>query len=563
LSYRRVPTHNACRPYAASTAIDDENLPGLALTKPATSAGYPALGRWADRGTNFIEISPLPSMHASDWTKKGAMPTVIPVATFDCVVFGATGDLTLRKLLPALYHRFRDRQMPAESRIFGVARSRLSDDDFRGRAAKALEAHVEAPDLDSVTLEHFLSRLHYIPIDATAEDADWSGLKQILDPDRIRVFYLATSPDLYGPICEALSSASLVTNLSRVVLEKPIGHDLHSAHTINEQVGKVFSEAQIFRIDHFLGKETVQNLMALRFANTIFERLWTADVIDHVQITVAETVGVEGRGGYYDKSGAMRDMVQNHLLQLLCLIAMDPPVSLHADRVRDEKLKVLRAMKPMDAHEAVTQTVRGQYTHGAIDGKPVPGYLADLGTDGISRTETFVALKAEVCTWRWAGVPFYLRTGKRLPMKMSEIIIQFRRQPFSIFPPEAAEWRPNTLIIRLQPEEGMRLEMMTKDPGPGGLRLSPTGLDINFEKTFGKRFPDAYERLLMDTVRGDPTLFMRRDEVEAAWTWVEPILEAWASRPDHPRPYAAGSWGPTAAIALIERDGRTWHEDTE
>jgi glucose-6-phosphate 1-dehydrogenase len=489
------------------------------------------------------------------------MPTIIPVEIFDCVVFGATGDLTLRKLLPALYYRFRDHQIPAESRVIGAARSRLSDDDFRQRAAKALRGHVEAADLDPATLERFLGRLHYVAIDATAADADWEQFASLLDPDRVRVFYLATSPDLYGTICQALSSARLVTDHSRVVLEKPIGHDFESAHDIIEQVGKVFSEAQTFRIDHFLGKETVQNLMALRFANTIFERLWSADVIDHVQITVAETVGLEGRGGYYDKSGALRDMLQNHMLQLLCLIAMDPPVSLDADRVRDEKLKVLRALRPMAPHEVASLTVRGQYTHGAIEGKPVPGYLADLRADEPSGTETFVALKAEVRTWRWANVPFYLRTGKRLPRKVSEIVIQFRALPFSIFPPEAAEWQPNTLIIRLQPEEGMRIGMMTKDPGPGGLRLSPTGLDIRFEKTFGKRFPDAYERLLMDTVRGNPTLFMRRDEVEAAWAWVEPILEAWASRPDQPRPYAAGSWGPTAAIALIERDGRTWHEE--
>jgi glucose-6-phosphate 1-dehydrogenase len=491
------------------------------------------------------------------------MPQIIPVAIFDCVVFGATGDLTLRKLLPALYYRFRDGQMPEGSRVIGAARSKLTDDDFRARATKALEKHVAPGDQDPETLHRFLAQLHYVPIDATAPDADWSRFKELLDPDRVRVFYLATSPDLYGPVCQALDANDLVTEKSRVVLEKPIGHDAESAHKIIEDVGKVFTEAQTFRIDHYLGKETVQNLMALRFANTIFERLWTADVIDHVQITVAETVGLEGRGGYYDKSGALRDMVQNHMLQLLCLIAMDPPVSLDADRVRDEKLKVLRALKPMEPHEVAHLTVRGQYSHGAIDGKPVPSYLADLGSDEPSSTESFVALKAEVRTWRWSGVPFYLRTGKRLPTKVSEIVIQFRKPPFSIFPPEAAEWRPNTLIIRLQPEEGMRLEMMTKDPGPGGLRLSPTGLDISFEKTFGKRFPDAYERLLMDTVRGNPTLFMRHDEVEAAWAWVEPILEAWASRPDHPRPYPAGSWGPTAAIALIERDGRTWHEEME
>jgi glucose-6-phosphate 1-dehydrogenase len=491
------------------------------------------------------------------------MPKIIPVAVFDCVVFGATGDLTLRKLLPALYYRFRDGQMTGDSRVIGAARSHLSDDDFRQRAREALERHVPAIDREAEIVSRFLGQLHYLVIDATAADADWSQFRDMLDPERVRVFYLATSPDLYGPVCRALATNGLVTDESRVVLEKPIGHDLASAQAIVQSVGKVFTEAQTFRIDHYLGKETVQNLMALRFANTIFERLWTADVIDHVQITVAETVGLEGRGGYYDRSGALRDMLQNHMLQLLCLIAMDPPVSLDADRVRDEKLKVLRALKPLEPHEVATHTVRGQYTQGAIDGKPVPGYLQDLGTQEPSHTESFVALKAEVRTWRWAGVPFYLRTGKRLPSKVSEIVIQFRAPPFSIFPPESAEWRPNSLIIRLQPEEGMRLEMMTKDPGPGGLRLSPTGLDIRFETTFGRRFPDAYERLLMDTVRGNPTLFMRRDEVEAAWTWVEPILEAWSSHPDKPRPYPAGSWGPTAAIALIERDGRTWHESAE
>ncbi|HUN43143.1 MAG TPA: glucose-6-phosphate dehydrogenase [Acetobacteraceae bacterium] len=489
------------------------------------------------------------------------MAKIIPVATFDCVVFGATGDLTLRKLLPALYYRCRDRQLTPESRIIGAARSELGDDGFRRRAAEALKDHVAPADLDPASVDRFCARLHYVRLDATQPDADWDGLRRLLHPDRVRVFYLATSPDLYGPICRNISLAELVTAESRVVLEKPIGHDLPSARAVNDHVGEVFQEPQIFRIDHYLGKETVQNLLALRFANSIFERLWNTDVIDHVQITVAETVGLEGRAGYFDRAGVLRDMVQNHLLQLLCLIAMEPPVSLEADRVRDEKLKVLRALRPFEPHDAATLTVRGQYTQGAIDGKPVPGYLADLGTDEPSTTETFVALKAEVRTWRWANVPFYLRTGKRLPKKVSEIVVQFRALPFSIFPEDSAEWQPNRLIIRLQPEEGIRLDVMTKDPGPGGLRLSPTGLDIRFATAFNTRFPDAYERLLMDTVRGNPTLFMRRDEVEAAWAWVEPILEAWAGRPDHPRSYPAGTWGPTASIALIERDGRTWHED--
>jgi glucose-6-phosphate 1-dehydrogenase len=495
---------------------------------------------------------------------------IMPVADFDCVVFGATGDLTLRKLLPALYHRFRDKQYSEACRIFGGARSALSDDEFRGRAEEAIGRFVPEAQQDADTIARFLRLLHYVRIDAqSAEDDGWGRLASVLpegpNSDRVRIFYLATSPDLYGPVSANLGAHKLVTPATRVVLEKPIGHDLASARQINIDVGRVFAEPQIFRIDHYLGKETVQNLLALRFANSIFERLWNTDVIDHVQITVAETVGVEGRGGYYDHAGALRDMVQNHMLQLLCLLAMDQPVSLDADAVRDEKLKVLRALRPIEQHEVNNLTVRGQYTAGAVEGRPVPGYHADLGdkdSDQPSRTETFVALKAEVHTWRWANVPFYLRTGKRLPQKVSEIVVQYRALPFSIFPIPVSELAPNKLIIRLQPEEGMRLEMMTKEPGPGGLRLRETALDISFEKTFMTRYPDAYERLLMDTVRGNATLFMRRDEVEAAWAWVEPLLETWASRPDSPRPYAAGSWGPSASIALIERDGRTWHEET-
>jgi glucose-6-phosphate 1-dehydrogenase len=487
------------------------------------------------------------------------MSKIIPVPTFDFVIFGGTGDLTLRKLLPALYHRFLDGQIPEDSRIIAVARSDLSIEAYRGRAKKALRQYVGADDLKGDAEAGFHKMLRYVRLDGAAEKQDWSELQGLLAPDRVRVFYLATSPDLFGPICDNLALNGLNENDARVVLEKPIGRDLESARAINDEVGHCFPEARTFRIDHFLGKETVQNLMALRFANTIFERLWNADVIDHVQITVAETVGVEGRGGYYDHSGALRDMVQNHLLQLLCLLAMEQPVSLGADAVRDEKLKVLRSLRPLEAYEVPALTVRGQYTAGAVNGQPVPGYLADLGHND-STIETFVAIKAELNSRRWAGVPFYLRTGKRLPQKVSEIVVQFRSLAFSIFPKEHT-LAANKLIIRLQPEEGMRLEMMTKDPGPGGLQLRPTGLDISYEKAFGSRFPDAYERLLMDTVRGNSTLFMRRDEVEAAWQWVSPIMEAWGSRADRPRPYAAGSWGPTAAIALIERDGRTWHED--
>ena len=487
---------------------------------------------------------------------------VTPLDPFDCVVFGATGDLTLRKLLPALYYRYRDGQVPDEARIVGAARSDLDDDSFRQRAAEALSKHVAKGDQDKEVTRKFLAILHYARGDATQPgglDALTTLLNQ--EPGRVRVFYMATSPDLYGPTCQNLAAAGLATEHSRVVLEKPIGHDLDSARHINDVVGRVFTEAQTFRIDHYLGKETVQNLLALRFANVVFERLWNADAIDHVQITVGETVGVESRGDYYDRSGALRDMVQNHLLQLLCLLAMEPPSNLGADAVRDEKLKVLRALRPIAPHEVGHVTVRGQYSQGAVQGQSVPGYLADLGKDRTSRTETFVALKADIQNWRWANVPFYLRSGKRLPQKVSEIVVQFRTAPFSVFRREAGELSPNKLIIRLQPEEGMKLELMTKSPEPGGLHLSPTQLDISFEKAFSTRYPDAYERLLMDSVRGNATLFMRRDEVEAAWSWVEPIIDAWEANREPPRLYPAGSWGPTSAIALIERDGRTWHED--
>ena len=501
------------------------------------------------------------------------MPAAKPVEDFDMVVFGATGDLTLRKLLPALYHRFRDGQFGAACRIIGAARSDLNDDSYRERASHALQEHIKPADLPAATLAAFLQVVFYARVDGSKPDG-WEHVQAVFKdaPDRVRVFYLATSPDLYGAVCKNLKAQGLVTPKSRVVLEKPIGHDLASARQVIADVGCVFSEEQTYRIDHFLGKETVQNLLALRFANVIFERLWNADVIDHVQITVAETVGVEARGDYYDHSGALRDMVQNHLLQLLCLLAMEAPLDLAAESLRDEKLKVLRALKPMAPHEVGHLTVRGQYVSGAVAGKSVDSYQKDLDAGrkdggreehGPSETETFVAIKAEVRTWRWANVPFYLRTGKRLPQKVSEVVIQFRDVPVAVFPREAGDIQPNRLVIRLQPEEGMMLGMMSKDPGPGGLRLRPADLDISFEQAFSLRYPDSYERLLMDTVRGNATLFMRRDEVEAAWLWVEPILDAWKASGERPRPYAAGSWGPTASIALIERDGRTWHEKLE
>ena len=490
---------------------------------------------------------------------KGA--AILPVEAFDYVVFGATGDLSLRKLMPALYHRERDNQFTEPSRIVGVSRSDLSDEDFRQQVLKGLKEHLGKGEFDEACWARFSERLSYQALDATS-DKGWDGLTGKLEggADRVRVFYLATAPNLFGPVCLKIRDAGLVTPLTRVVLEKPIGHDLESSRRVNAEVGAVFEEHQIFRIDHYLGKETVQNLLALRFANSLFEPLWNAAHIDHIQITVAETVGLEGRGSYYDGAGALRDMVQNHLLQLLCLVAMEPPNFLDEDSVRDEKLKVLRSLQPMSGKDVEQRTVRGQYAAGAANGQSVVGYLEEPGISNDSGTETFVALKAEIENWRWAGVPFYLRSGKRLPEKVSEIVIQFRSVPHSIFPGSAGNLAPNRLVVRLQPDEAIRLHLMAKDPGPGGLRLKEAPLNLSFAETFQARFPDAYERLLMDVVRGNPTLFMRRDEVEAAWIWSESILKAWGESSETPKSYIAGTWGPSAAIALIERDGRTWHE---
>jgi glucose-6-phosphate 1-dehydrogenase len=483
---------------------------------------------------------------------------LLAVQPFDLVVFGATGDLTRRKLLPALYHRFQAGQIPDESRIIGAARSAGDDASFRDLARKALHDHAGA---GGGKVDHFLERLHYRPVESGAA-AGWPELAELLSehPDRIRVFYLATLPDLFADICRRIGKHGLVTKQARVVIEKPVGRDLASARALNAEVGAIFPEEAIYRIDHYLGKETVQNLMALRFANALFEPLWNANHVDHVQITVAETIGVGSRAGYYDHAGALRDMVQNHMLQLLCLVAMEPPVAISADAVRDEKLKVLKALKPVNESNAAAVSVRGQYRAGASGGEPARGYADEAG-EPQTLTETFVALKAEVGNWRWSGTPFYLRTGKRLPARQSEIVVAFRPIPHSVFDDGAGPIRPNRLVIRLQPDEGVKLWLTLKQPGPGGMRLQYVPLDMSFAETFGDANPDAYERLLLDVVRGNQTLFMRRDEVEAAWAWIDPIREAWQSSREPPKPYTAGSWGPSAAIGMIERDGRTWADD--
>ncbi len=480
---------------------------------------------------------------------------VIPVAPFTLVVFGATGDLARRKLLPALLHRDLWGQIPPSARIIGVARSPLDSDGYRAMAREAVKE--VAGDIRG-KLDAFLERISYVSADAQSEGG-WSELAGLVAerPEDIVVYYLATAPELFVPISERLGRQGMVDTRTRIVLEKPIGKNSASARAVNSAIGRVFPEESIYRIDHYLGKETVQNLMALRFANALFEPLWSAAHVDHVQITVSEELGVEGRAGYYDGAGAMRDMVQNHMLQLLCLVAMEPPTSIAADSVRDEKLKVLKSLKRIDERNAAHATVRGQYRAGASAGGAVPGYLEELGNKA-SRTETFVAIKAEIGNWRWAGVPFYLRTGKRLPSRMSEIIVTFRSVPHSVFEDEPPT--PNRLVMRLQPNEGIKLWLMIKDPGPGGMRLQHVSLDMSFAAAFGVRNPDAYERLILDVVRGNQTLFMRRDEVEAAWAWVDPIIEAWAASGEAPKPYTAGTWGPSAAIALIERDGRSWSE---
>jgi len=486
---------------------------------------------------------------------------VIPVAPFVLIVFGATGDLARRKLLPAMFHRDIAGQLPDEARIIGVSRGALTDGDFRAQAKQALTDYISSNELSTEAEQKFLARLSYVQAEAD-HDSGWDNLAAALEPysDAIKVFYLATAPSLFGIICERLGRFGLAGPLARVVVEKPIGKDLASARTLNDAIGKVFPEDRVYRIDHYLGKEAVQNLMALRFANGLFEPLWNAAHIDHVQITVAESLGVEGRAGYYDKAGALRDMVQNHILQLLCLVAMEPPAKLDADAVRDEKLKVLRSLKPIaDETACAANTVRGQYRAGASAGGPVPGYLEELGEDS-STTETFVALRAEIANWRWEGVPFFLRTGKRLPTRVSEIVITFRPIPHSVFEPAAGPIEPNRLVIRLQPDEGVKLWLMSKDPGPGGMRLRLVPLDMSFASAFKVRNPDAYERLVLDVVRGNQTLFMRRDEVEAAWAWIDPILSLWANSNDAPKGYTAGTWGPSAAIAMIERSGRTWIE---
>jgi glucose-6-phosphate 1-dehydrogenase len=480
--------------------------------------------------------------------------------SFDLVLFGGTGDLAMRKLLPALYRRHLAGQLSADSRIICVARSEYDDETFGAYATEKLRTYL-AGDFDDERWQQFRSRLKYQSLDANDAEgfhrlaATLNGREELT-----RIFFLSTAPNIFGAICNGLAASQIITPASRIVLEKPLGHDAVSAAEINSIVASIFREHQVYRIDHYLGKETVQNLLALRFGNTLFEPLWRRGRVRQVQITVAEHLGVEGRGNFYDQTGALRDMVQNHLLQLLCIIAMEPPASSDPNALRDEKLKVLRALRPLVGRDVLAKTVRGQYKSGAVNGAPVAGYLAEAGVPADSVTETFVAIKAEIDTWRWAGVPFYLRTGKRLQDRLVEISLTLEDVPHQIFEQPLPAQSPNRLVIRLQPDESITLTVLAKSPGEG-MVLKPVNLSLDLAGTFKTRPLEAYERLLMDIVKGNLTLFMRRDELDAAWRWIDPIREAWQKYDERPKGYNAGTWGPTAASALLSRDGFVWHDE--
>ncbi len=476
--------------------------------------------------------------------------------TADCLLlFGATGDLAQRMLLPSLCALGAERLISPDLRIIGTARQPLDDAGYRNFAREALEKYL--PPERRGSMAEFINRLHYVPLDANDTSHFVDLAAKVGKPNEGLAIFLSTAPTLFEPTIAGLTASGLIGEKVRIGLEKPLGSDLVSSQNINDAVAKAFTEDRIFRFDHYLGKETVQNLLALRFANIMFEPLWNAAHIANVQITVSETVGLESRTGYYDGAGALRDMVQNHMLQLLAMVAMEPPARYESTAIRDEKVKVLRCLRSVLPEETVT----GQYRKGAIAGETVPGYDDELGRD--SDTETFVAIKAHVDNWRWKGVPFYMRTGKRLPVRTTEIVVNFRRVPHSIFASKAAATQPNSLVIGIQPAENITLTLMAKVPGldRDGIRLRPVPLDIDMKDLFVepvKRI--AYERLLLDLIGGDQTLFVRRDEVEAQWGWIDDIRSVWAEHGVKPKNYAAGNWGPSAAIALAERDGVTWHE---
>ncbi|MDX1808994.1 MAG: glucose-6-phosphate dehydrogenase [Sulfurospirillaceae bacterium] len=480
----------------------------------------------------------------------------------DIMIFGGHGDLSFRKLIPALYHLYNDNYLDIESRIIIISRRNMENAEHLELIKEKLIEFLPEGEFDNQKFQQFSKQLYLSKIDFDQEKS-FEHLKKLLEDEtkRDRIYYLSTSSDFFGSICKSLSKFKLINNKSRVVLEKPIGRDLESSRIINKEVLRYFDEKQIYRIDHYLGKDTVQNILALRFSNRLFMPLWDANNIDHVQITVAESVGVEGRWGYYDEYGALRDMIQNHLMQLLCLIAMEPPCSLEADSVRDEKVKVLRSLRKMTPEDIRQRTVRAQYNSGSSDGELVVGYLEGDGSNEGSNTETFAALRVDIDNWRWNGVPFYLRSGKRMSKKNSEIVIQFKKIPYSIFPNNGNCISENKLVISLQPKESIKLKLMNKIPEiTGQMRLQQVDLELNAPK-IKTRKSEAYQRLLLDVIHSNPTLFMRLDEVEAAWKWTDIILEGWEQNFTPMRTYSAGTDGPSAAIQLIAQDARSWYDE--
>lgn len=474
------------------------------------------------------------------------------------VLAGATGDLARRMLWPSLFALYAEGLLPENMRIVGIGRSEMDDEGLHRTIFAALDQSGSVP--ESAKREEFIAGIHYVRV-SNEEPETFAALKEVARPGAELVFFMSTPPDQFGPFCLALRDAGMLDERSRIVLEKPIGMDLASSRAVNSAVATAFDEERIFRIDHYLGKETVQNLLALRFGNSLFEPLWNASAIDHVQITVAETVGIEGRWGYFDKAGSLRDMVQNHMLQLLALLAMEAPYSLDPAAVRNEKVKVLESLRPIGAAEVSANVVTGQYAAGASGGRAVPGYREEEGAATASDTETFVAIRAEIDNWRWAGVPFYLRTGKRLAARQTEIVFQLKPVPHNIFAGVGSFLQPNRLQIQLQPQETVTLHVMNKQPGLDGMRLHPLALNLSLTDAFGSyRRRIAYERLILDVLKGNSTLFVRRDEIEAAWKWIDGIHAGIQQVGMKPRSYPAGSWGPAAAIALTERHGHSWFE---
>ncbi len=484
--------------------------------------------------------------------------------SFDLVLFGGTGDLAWRKLMPALFQSFRHGSLPEGGRIIGVGRDNLSHDQYRAQIQSRFNSVDGSKRPNAEEFARFAELLEFQRMDLSKPD-DYAALKATLESrnaDSV-VMYVATAPALFTTVCEQLAAAGLNSEKTRIVLEKPLGHDLASNRAINATVGRCFQEKQVFRIDHYLGKPSVQNLFALRFGNALFEPMWRREHIANIQITIAEDLGVESRGAFYENTGALRDMVQNHALQLLCAIAMEPPINAHADAIRDEKLKVLRSLKPWTAETLSQHAIRGQYTAGTSGGGAVPGYREETGVNPESKTETFVALRTEINNWRWAGVPFYIRTGKRLAGRDARIVINFHPTPHAIF--KAPVGAVNRLVINLQPKDGLELHLLSQSQGnrkAASQTLAPVQLDLDFDSRFGSERVGAYERLLLDVLDGRLNLFVRSDEQEEAWRWVEPIIDHWLHDSTGPRPYAAGTWGPSASSAMIARDGFCWSEES-